>query len=367
MTYPYNVCDKSISAAQRKENMTQSFEEIHISGYEKVVLCQDSSIGYRSLIALHNTNLGPAVGGTRVWPYASDEAALNDVLRLAQGMTYKNALAGLKMGGGKSVIISDNRIADRERFFRTHGRFIEKLGGSYVTAEDVGTSPQDMEYVNMETRHVAGLLKGGGDPSPFTARGVFRGIQAAAQYCWSNSSLADKTVAIQGCGNVGFHLAGELAKAEANLIVTDMDEARAERVIKAYGAKFVEPDEIYSADASIFAPCALGGIINDRTIPLLKCEIVAGAANNQLLSDAHGDELMRRNILYAPDYAINAGGIISGAFDLMGWDAQKVKQSVENIFDTLLSIFSLAEALDVSPHRAADRLAESRFMHHPQR
>lgn len=339
----------------------ETVKEIPVTGYEKVVLCEDLSIGYRGLIALHNTNLGPAVGGTRVWPYASDEAALDDVLRLAQGMTYKNALAGLKMGGGKSVIISDNRIADREEFFRTHGRFIEKLGGSYITAEDVGTSPHDMEYVNMETGYVAGLLKGGGDPSPFTARGVFRGMQAAAQYCWGNADLSSKTVAIQGCGNVGYHLAGELVNAGAKLIVTDMDQSRAERVIRAYGASFAEPDAIYSTDAQIFAPCALGGIINDRTIALLKCEIVAGAANNQLLSDADGDGLMRRNILYAPDYAINAGGIISGAFDLMGWDAQKVRQSVENIFDTLLSIFALAEGLDVSPHRAADQLAESKF------
>lgn len=352
------------SKSSNEGHHMETLEEISLPDYERVLLCQDSSIGYRSLIAIHNTNLGPAVGGTRVWPYQSDEQALNDVLRLARGMTYKNALAGLDLGGGKSVIISNNRISNRQEFFATHGRFVERLGGRYITAEDVGTSPADMEYVSRETQYVAGLLKGGGDPSPFTARGVFRGMQAAAQYRWNSSDLSDKTIALQGCGNVGYHLAGELAEAGAKLIVTDTDQARASRLIEAYGgAEFVEADEIYGTKAEIFAPCALGGVINHQTIPLLKCEIIAGAANNQLLSDSDGDELKRRGLLYAPDYAINAGGIISGAFDLLGWEAAQVKEGVEGIFETLLSIFSLARELDVSPHRAADQLAERRFLH----
>ncbi|HEV3470769.1 MAG TPA: Glu/Leu/Phe/Val dehydrogenase dimerization domain-containing protein [Pyrinomonadaceae bacterium] len=329
--------------------------------YELLVTASDPEAGYRGVIAVHSTRLGPAVGGTRFWHYASEEEAVTDALRLARGMTYKNALAGLPLGGGKSVIIGDNRTPEREAIFRAHGRFVEHLGGRYITAEDVGTSPEDMEFIRRETNHVAGLLDRSGDPSPVTARGVFRAVQAAARARWGSDELAGRRVALQGCGHVGYHLARELRRAGAELIVADTDEERVRRVVEECGAERVAPEEIYFVEADVFAPCALGGVLNDRTIPALRVGVVAGAANNQLLEARHGAALERAGILYAPDYVANAGGIINGCIELLGWERGRARRQVEEIYDTLLRVFEIARRDGVPTSEAADRLAEERL------
>jgi leucine dehydrogenase len=337
------------------------FDTLAEMGHEEIVMCSDPSVGYKGILAVHSTKLGPALGGTRYWQYATDEEAITDALRLSRGMTYKNAVAGLHLGGGKSIIIGDNKTKDREKIFRAHGRFVESLGGRYITAEDVGTSTKDMAYVQMETKHVAGLAGKSGDPSPVTAHGVFRAVQASANRKWGSDSLEGKTVAIQGCGSVGSYLAGELHAAGANLIVSDIDAAKAERVSKATGAKIVKGNAIFSAKADIFSPCALGGIINDKTIPKLKVEIVAGGANNQLLEERHGDDLEKREILYAPDYVANAGGVINVYGEVAGWDAQRALDKADDIYDTILKVFDIAEAKHIPTYEAADRLAELRL------
>jgi leucine dehydrogenase len=329
--------------------------------HELLLACEDEGAGYRGVVAVHSTALGPAVGGARFLGYASREEAVTDALRLSRGMTYKNALAGLPLGGGKSVIIGDNRVRDREALFRAHGRFVESLGGRYITAEDVGTSPSDMEIVRRETRHVAGLLDKSGDPSPVTARGVLRAIEASARFRWGSDDLAGRRVAVQGLGHVGYHLARELRAAGARLVVTDTDEGRVRRVVAECGAEWVAPAEIYSVGADVFAPCALGGVLNDETIPQLRVEVVAGAANNQLLEARHGDALGARGILYAPDYVANAGGVINGCVELLGWRPEEARRKVEEIYDTLLNVFRVAQAWAVAPHVAADRLAEERL------
>ena len=337
------------------------FDMLAEMGHEEIVLCSDPSCGYRGIIAVHSTRLGPALGGTRFWTYDSDEEAIVDALRLSRGMTYKNAVAGLSLGGGKSIIIGDNKTKDREGLFRAHGRFVESLGGRYITAEDVGTSTKDMDYVHMETGHVAGLAGKSGDPSPVTAHGVFRAVQASAYKRWGSDSLEGKTVSIQGCGNVGRYLAQELHEAGARLIVSDIDPTKTARVVKATGARVVEGDAIYSADADIFSPCALGGIINDETIPLLKVEVVAGGANNQLLEERHGNALEARGILYAPDYVANAGGVINVYGEVEGWDAQHALDKADDIYDTVLRVFEIAEKYKIPTYEAADRVAEQRL------
>ena len=337
------------------------FDTLAEMGHEEIVLCSDPSVGYKGILAVHSTKLGPALGGTRYWQYATDEEAITDALRLSRGMTYKNAVAGLHLGGGKSIIIGDHKTKDREKIFRAHGRFVESLGGRYITAEDVGTSTKDMSYVQMETKHVAGLAGKSGDPSPVTAHGVFRAVQASANRKWGSDSLDGKTIAIQGCGSVGSYLAGELHAAGAKLIVSDIDQAKVAKVSKATGAKIVEGDAIFSVDADIFSPCALGGIINDKTIPKLKVQIVAGGANNQLLEERHGDELERRGILYAPDYVANAGGVINVYGEVAGWDAQRALDKADDIYDTILKVFDIAEAKHIPTYEAADRLAELRL------
>lgn len=343
---------------------SRTIRELYVeSEHEKVVLCSDPEGDYRGVIAVHSTALGPAVGGTRFWNYASDEEAVRDALRLSRGMTYKNALAGLPFGGGKAVIIGDNRVAGeaRERIFRAHGRFVESLGGLYITAEDVGTSPNDMEYVSVETRHVAGLQGKSGNPSPVTAYGVLRAMQAAAMHRWGSDDLSGRRVAIQGCGSTGFHLAGELHKRGARLVVTDTDEGRAGRVVEELSATAVAPDEIFDVEADIFAPCALGGIINDRTLPRLKVGVVAGSANNQLAEERHGDALEEMGITYAPDYVANAGGIINGCRELLGWGIDPTKAKVHAIYDTVLHVLRSADAAGIPAHRMADRLAAARL------
>ena len=337
------------------------FDTLASMGHEEVVLCSDPSCGYRGIIAVHSTKLGPALGGTRFWSYATDEEAITDALRLSRGMTYKNAVAGLNLGGGKSIIIGDNRTKDRENIFRAHGRFVESLGGRYITAEDVGTSTSDMDFVHMETGHVAGLAGKSGDPSPVTAHGVFRSVQASAKERWGTDDLTGKTVSIMGCGHVGQYLAKELHDAGAKLIVSDIDSERAKKVAAAAGAKIVEGDAIFSADADIFAPCALGGIINDKTIPMLKVAIVSGGANNQLLEERHGDVLAEKGILYAPDYVANAGGVINVYGEVSGWDAQRALDKADDIYDTVLKVFEISKKEGIPTYKAADRLAEQRL------
>lgn len=337
------------------------FDTIADMGHEQLVLCQDSATGYRGIIAVHSTVLGPALGGTRFWSYASDEEAIVDALRLARGMTYKNAVAGLNLGGGKSVIIGDNKTAVREMLFRAHGRFVESLGGRYITAEDVGTSTADMDYVHMETDYVTGLAGRSGDPSPVTAHGVFRAIQASARERWGSDDLSTRVIALQGCGHVGYYLAKELHETGAKLVVTDIDAERVKRVMNEFGARAVGSDEIYTVQADIFAPCALGAIINDKTIPALKVEIVAGAANNQLLEERHGDELDRRGIMYTPDYVANAGGVINVYSELAGWTSARSFRKADEIYETVLKVFEIARAEKIPTYLAADRLAEQRI------
>nr|AYM52964.1 glutamate/leucine/phenylalanine/valine dehydrogenase [Jahnella sp. MSr9139] len=340
------------------------FDSLHALGHEQVLFCHDPAAGYRAIIAIHSTALGPAVGGTRLWRYADEAEALTDALRLARGMTYKNALAGLPAGGGKSVILrGDGPLGpqDRERLFRAHGRFIERLAGRYFTGEDVGTAPADMEFVARETRHVRGLAHGSSDPSPFTARGVFRAMQAAALRRWGKADLAGRVVALQGCGHVGQPLARLLHEAGARLRVADVDPERAADLQRAHGAEVLPPDAILRADADVLAPCALGGVLNDQTLPEIRAAIVVGAANNQLLEPRHGDALEARGVLYVPDYVANAGGVLSGGVDLFGWTPAEVARRVDAIHDTVLAVLDGARAEGVSSAVAADRLAERRL------
>jgi leucine dehydrogenase len=347
---------------QEDEMKGRLFETMAAMGHEQVVFCQDEATGYRGIIAIHSTALGPAVGGTRFWNYATEEHALIDALRLSRGMTYKCAAAGVPLGGGKSIIIGDNKTQDREKLFRAHGRFVERLGGRYITAEDVGTSPADMEFIALETSHVGGLAGKGGDPSPWTALGVFRAMQSAAKYRWGSDDLRDKRVAIQGCGNVGYNLAKELHAAGAKLTVSDVDAEKVKRLVAEFDAEAVSTDEIYSTETDVFAPCALGGIINDLTIEQVRAQIVCGAANNQLLEERHGDALEQLGILYTPDYVANAGGVLSGGADLFGWSSDKVRNEVVAIYDTVSSIFEIAKTNGIPTYKAADRLAERRLL-----
>jgi leucine dehydrogenase len=339
----------------------QIFEMMTETGHEQLVMCSDRSCGYRGIIAIHDTTLGPALGGTRFWNYNSETDAILDALRLARAMTFKNAVAGLSLGGGKAVIIGDNHTTRREMLFRAHGRFIESLGGRYVTAEDVGTTANDMEFVHVETDYVSGLPTRSGDPSPVTARGVFRAIQASARMRWGSESVSGRTVAVQGLGHVGHYLCRELHAAGAGLIVTDIDARKVSDVVDECGAQPVAPDEIYAAAADIFAPCALGGILNDETIPRLKVEIIAGGANNQLLEERHGEVIEERGILYAPDFVANAGGVINVYGEIAGWSPQRALRKADEIFQTTLGVFEIARDQGVPTYRAAERLAERRL------
>jgi leucine dehydrogenase len=338
------------------------FELMSEGTHEQLSFWSDPELGYRGIIAIHDTSLGPALGGTRFWNYDSEEEAVVDALRLSRGMTYKAAITGLNLGGGKSVIWGENKLPDREMIFRAHGRAVEALGGRYITAEDVGTSPYDMEFVHMETEHVVGLIGRSGDPSPVTAYGVYKGIKAAAKASYDDDSLAGKHVVVQGLGHVGYYLCEDLAAENAQLTVTDIDDERVQRVVDDFGADTVTPDGVYDVQADIFAPCALGAVVNDDTIDRLQFDIIAGAANNQLaLSDVHGPALKERGILYAPDYVINAGGLINVYGEINGWSAERSKRKAGDIYDTLLRIFQRAEADDISTHVAADRQAERRI------
>jgi leucine dehydrogenase len=337
------------------------FELIGEHRHEQVSLWHEPDIGYRGVVAIHNTTLGPALGGTRMWAYENDLEALIDVLRLSRGMTYKAAVAGLNLGGGKSVIVGDPGAKNREEIFRAHGRHVQSMCGRYITAEDVGTSPSDMEFVRQETEYVVGLAGRSGDPSPVTALGVYRGMQACAKKAWGSDSLAGKTVTVQGVGHVGYFLCKHLDEEGAKLVVSDIHDDRVKRVVNEFGATAVGAEEIYAADADIFAPCALGAVINDETIPMLKVEIVAGAANNQLDEERHGDVLHEKGVLYAPDYAINAGGLINVNAEVEGWDLERSHKKASEIYDTILKIVQIAGDKRIPTYRAADKLAEERI------
>jgi leucine dehydrogenase len=337
------------------------FKLIEEHGHEQVVFCHEPSCGYRGIIAIHDTTLGPALGGTRFWSYPSDREALIDALRLSRGMTYKAAVAGLNLGGGKAVILGDPRTLDREAIFRAHGRFIESLGGRYITAEDVGTSEADMEYVHMETDHVSGLPGASGDPSPVTAYGTFQGIRAAVRERFGTDTLRGRRVAVQGVGHVGYHLSRFLREEGAELIVSDIDRDRVQRVVEEFSAEGVSPDAIYDVEADVYAPCALGATVDDTTIPRLRVQIIAGGANNVLAEPRHGDELHRREILYAPDFVINAGGLISVYGEVQGWTRERAMRQAREIHGTLLRLFELSRREGIPPHEAADRIAEQRI------
>jgi leucine dehydrogenase len=337
------------------------FELIEEHRHEQVSVWSDFDAGYRGIIAIHNTTLGPALGGTRMWLYENDLEALIDVLRLSRGMTYKAALAGLNLGGGKSVIVNDPKSKNREPIFRAHGRHVQSMCGRYITAEDVGTSPKDMEFIRQETDHVVGLAGRSGDPSPVTALGVYRGMKACAKVAYGSDALSGKTVAVQGAGHVGYYLCKHLHEEGAKLIVSDIDDAKVKKVVDEFGAVAVAPRDIYGADADVFAPCALGAVVNDDTIPVLKVDIIAGAANNQLEQERHGDLLHERGVIYAPDYAVNAGGLINVNAEVEGWDLERSHKKASEIYDTILRVLQLSSDQGVATYRAADRLAEQRI------
>ncbi|MEN8143378.1 MAG: Glu/Leu/Phe/Val dehydrogenase [Gemmatimonadota bacterium] len=339
------------------------FDMIGKRGHEQVLFTREPTSGYMGIIAIHNTSLGPALGGTRFWNYESDRDALVDVLRLSRGMTYKAAVAGLNLGGGKAVIIGDNKMVQRELIMRAHGRAVETLGGRYITAEDVGTTVEDMDFVHMETDHVVGMAGKSGDPSPVTAYGTYRGIQASAARRYGSDDLSGRSVMVQGAGNVGYSLCGLLSADGAKVFVSDIDAAKVGRVVTDFGATETAPDEVYEADVDIFAPCALGAVLNDDTIPKLRVQIVAGAANNQLSRLEHAQQLKDAGILYAPDYVINAGGLINVYSELAGWSLDRSKRKAGEIYNTMLQIFELADERGITNAEAADQVAMLRVEH----
>ncbi len=334
------------------------FNHPSFDNHEHVMFCHDEESGLKAIIAVHNTNLGPAVGGCRMWQYESDEEALTDVLRLSRGMTYKNALAGLSMGGGKSVILADPKTADREALFRAFGRAVDSLGGRYYSAEDVGVSTSDIMIAHQETPYMAGLEGKSGDPSPFTALGTFLGIKAAVKHQRGLDSVKGLKISVQGIGHVGYYLCKHLHEEGAELIVTDINQEALDRVKNDFGAIVVAPQDIYTQDVDIYAPCALGATINDHTLPLLKASIVAGCANNQLAERRHGEALKEMGILYAPDYVINAGGIINVSFE-NEYDAAASTAKVEKIYDTLSTIFKQADEQNRTTGDVADEMARA--------
>jgi leucine dehydrogenase len=332
--------------------------------YEEVVFFHDPPTGLRAIVAIHSTALGPALGGTRFYPFASEQDALRDVLRLSRGMTYKAAAAGLDLGGGKAVIIGDPKRDKTEELLRAYGRFIDSLGGRYITAEDVGTAREDMDILRRETGWVTGVSKrlgGSGDPSPVTAWGAFQGLRACIEEGLQTQSFDGLRVVVLGVGKVGYHLAKHLVEAGAQVTVADVDVDAVARAVKDLGVETTEPEKAHALECDVFAPCALGGIIRDDTIPNLKCRIVAGAANNQLERPEHGDMLGDQGILYAPDFVINAGGLINVADELQGYDRERAMARVEGIYRTLREVFRLARTESIATRQAAERMAEGRI------
>ena len=337
---------------------------VYDAGHTHVLFGADERTGLRTIIAVHSTALGPALGGTRFYPYESVDAALHDALRLSRGMTYKNAAAGLELGGGKAVIIGDPRTDKTPDLLRAYGRIVENLDGLYITAEDVGTSTEDVAIIRETTRHALGLdvARGGsGDPSPFTALGVFCSMQAAAAHKWGSEDLHGRTVSVQGVGKVGYHLVRQLVEAGCEVVVTDVYQPAIDRVVKEFGVKSIGSDEIYDIDVDIYCPSALGATLNPETIPRLQASIVCGSANNQLATDADADRLVERDILYAPDFVVNAGGVINVSQERRGYDRERSAEKVRGLKDATSRILSLASEQGITPHRAAVQLAEARI------
>ncbi len=341
------------------------FEYMGKYDYEQLVLCQDEASGLKAIICIHDTTIGPALGGCRMWTYETEEDAILDALRLARGMTYKNAAAGLNLGGGKAVIIGDPKKDKSEELFRAFGRFVQSLNGRYITAEDVGTTTTDMDLIQQETDFVTGVSPGfgsSGNPSPVTAYGVYKGMKAAALKTFDSDSLKGLTVAIQGVGNVSYNLCRHLHEEGANLIVTDIFQENVDRAVRDFNAKAVGVNEIYGVECDIFSPNALGAVINDDTIPQIKAKLIAGAANNQLKEDRHGDILVEKGIMYAPDFVINAGGVINVADELNGgYVRDRAMKKVETIYDNILRVFEIAERDGIPHYKAAEIMAEERI------
>jgi len=340
------------------------FELLRESAHEQVVWWHDETLGLRCIVAIHNTVLGPALGGLRMWPYASEDEALRDALRLSRGMTYKAAVSGLNLGGGKAVLIGDPETGKSEALLRVLGRHIGALGGRFIVAEDLGTNVDDMEIIREETDCVVGVHEvsgGSGDPSPYTALGALHGIEACLQRRFGHDDLARASYAVQGAGQVGRHLVRLLRERGAKVFVADINDQRIEEVVDESGAEAVPMSQIYDVDATVFAPCAMGAVINEDTVPRLRCAIVAGCANNQLESNQFGTALEERGILYAPDYAINAGGLINSAAELQGYDAARALQRVRRIRQVMTRIFAIAEREAIPTWQAADRMAEQRI------
>ncbi|MES2616997.1 MAG: Glu/Leu/Phe/Val dehydrogenase [Bacteroidota bacterium] len=341
------------------------FAKVARFDHEQVLICQDNHTGLKAIIAIHNTVLGPGLGGTRMWKYATEADAINDALRLSRGMTYKAAISGLNLGGAKAVIIGDPAKDKSEHLMRKFGRFVENLGGKYVTAEDVGTTTKDMEYIAMETEHVVGLpeiMGGGGDPSPVTAYGVYMGLKASAKKAYGSDNLSGKKIAVQGAGKVGLHLIELLHKDGAIITATDIFDSGLKIAADKFGATIVKPNDIFSQDVDIFAPCALGAILNTENINQLKCQIIAGAANNQLEDDnIHGDMIKDKGIFHAPDFLINAGGLINVYSEYNGYVREIAFAQTENIYNTVLNIYNKSQSDNINTQLAAIQLAEKRI------
>ena len=341
-------------------------EAIEREGYEKIAKCEDPASGLRAVISIHDTTLGPALGGMRMWPYASWDEAVFDVLRLSKGMTYKSAVADTGLGGGKSVIIGNPKTDKSEQLFEAMGSFVDSMGGKYITAEDVGTTVENMVTVRRKTKWVTGLphaMESSGDPSPWTALGVFRGIKACLEEAEGSDDFDGRTIAIQGCGHVGGFLAEHLAKAGAKLLLADITPEKAKAVAATTGGTVIDPAKILFVECDVLAPCALGAVVNDETLPKLNTRIIAGAANNVLLREEHGQRLREAGILYAPDYVINAGGIINVSIEIepTGYNEERARAKVENIYQALKRVFEISKRDDISTNEASNRLAEERL------
>lgn len=341
--------------------MMKIFDYLEEHDYEQLVFCQDKKTGLKSIIAIHDTTLGPALGGMRIFDYKSEEDAIEDALRLAKGMTYKNSAAGLNLGGGKAVVLGDPDKIKSEEFFRTFGRFVEGLAGRYITAEDMNTTPQDMAYIKDETDHVVGLADQSGDPSIVTSYGVLKGITAGINEVYGDDSLEGKVMAIQGLGAVGYKICEHLHAAGAKLYVTDIRKDYIEQVVEEFDATAVAPDEIYKVEADVFVPCAMGAIINDFTIEQLQCKIIAGSANNQLAEEKHGDILKEKKILYIPDFVINSGGAINVYEEMRGYNEERAMERAGKIYDTIKKIIELSKKENISTNSAAVLMAKNRI------
>ena len=346
--------------------MESIFRYMEKYDYENLLLCQDKALDFKAVIAIHDTTLGPATGGCRMWQYDSEMDAIEDALRLSRGMTYKYAAAGVNLGGGKAVIIGDPKRKDREPVFRALGKFINRLGGKYITGEDVGTTLKDMEYIRMETEHVVTLptyLGGAGDIAPMTAFGTIRSMQACCNRVYGSTNLEGKRVTIQGLGAVGHNVVGQLHELGAKMVVADIDPDKVDAMVKKYGVERVDPQAIYDVDCDIFCPCALGAIINDNTLTRLRCKIICGAANNQLKEEHHGDLLEEKGFVYAPDYITNAGGTIydTDRLGVGGVSHERGKEKVSRIYDNMVQVFEIADRDEIPTYLAADRMAEERM------